>query len=70
MEAGMMELFREKSSDLEDLREDYKTELITLHAALKKVDRDLDFSAILNQLLADIGPALAHVPNCRSRLLA
>ncbi len=42
-----MELFPENFSDLEDPREDYKNELITLHATLKKLDRDMDFSDIL-----------------------
>ena len=55
-----MEAFIEDSSDLEDTREDYKNELIMLHATLKKLDRDLDFSAILNPLLAETGPAIAY----------
>ncbi len=48
-----MESFTANSSDLEDTREDYKNELVMLHATLKKLDRDLDFSAILNPLLAE-----------------
>jgi hypothetical protein len=56
-----MELFLENSSDLEDLREDYKNELITLHATLKAFNRDLDFSDILKLLLVETGPAVAHV---------
>ncbi len=56
-----MDLLPENSSNLEALREDYKHELITLHATLKKLDRDLDFSAILNPLLAETGPAAAHL---------
>ncbi len=55
-------MFPENSSDLEDLREDYKNELIMLHATLKALKRDLDFSDILKQLLAETGPAVAHVP--------
>ena len=57
-----MEMFPENSSDLEDPREDYKNELIMLHATLKKLDRDLDFSDIIKPLLAETGPALTHVP--------
>ncbi len=57
-----MKIFTENSSDLEDLREDYKNELIMLHASLKKLDRGLVFSAILNPLLAETGPAMTHVP--------
>jgi hypothetical protein len=56
-----MELSPENSSDLEDLREDYKNELIMLHATLKTLNRDLDFSAILNPLLAETGPAVTDV---------
>ncbi len=56
-----MEMFGDNSSDLEDLREDYKNELIALHATLKKLDRDMDFSAILSPLLAETGPAVTHV---------
>ena len=33
-----MEIFTENSSDLEDLREDYKNELIMLHATLNKFE--------------------------------
>ncbi len=55
-----MDLFGDNSSDLEDLREDYKNELITLNASLKKLDRDMDFSDILKPLLAETGPAVPH----------
>ena len=61
MDSGM-ELFPENSSDLDDLREEHKNELIMLHLRLKKLDRDVDFSAILNPLLAETGPAMTHVP--------
>jgi hypothetical protein len=57
-----MDVFTANSSDLEDTREEYKNELILLHAILKKLDRDMDFSAILNPLLAETGPAMTHVP--------
>jgi hypothetical protein len=36
--------------------------LITLHSAMKKLDMDLDYSAVVDPLLADQGPALAHIP--------
>ena len=57
-----MEAFTENSSDLDERREDYKNELVMLHASLKKLNRDLDFSAILNPLLAETGPAMTHKP--------
>ena len=58
----MEQLFAENSSDIEDLREDYKNELLMLHVSLKALNRDVDFSAILNPLLAETGPAMTHVP--------
>ena len=57
-----MDVFTANSSDLEDTREEYKNELILLHATLKKLDRDMDFSAIFNPLLAETGPAMTHKP--------
>ena len=33
-----------------------------LHATLKALNRDLDFSDILKPLLAETGPAVTHVP--------
>jgi hypothetical protein len=57
-----MDDFTENSIDLEDTREDYKNELIMLHASLKALNSALDFSAILNPLLAETGPAMTHKP--------
>ncbi len=61
-------LAAENSNDLEDLREDKKNELILLHASLKALNRDLDFSAILNPLLAETGPAVTHVPKLSKQI--
>jgi hypothetical protein len=52
----------DKSIDPEDVRTEKKIELITLHRAMKKLDMDLDYSAVVDPLLADQGPALAHIP--------
>ncbi len=41
----------DNSSDIEDLREEYKNELIMLNATLKKLDKDMDFSDIVRPLL-------------------
>jgi hypothetical protein len=41
----------DKSIDPEDVREDLKTELLTLHTALKKVDKDIDYSAVILPLI-------------------
>ncbi len=62
-------MFGDNSSDLEDLREDYKSKLIALHATLKKLDRDMDFSAILNPLLAETGPAVTHVQRLAKQIV-
>ena len=64
----MEAIYTENSSDLEDLREEYKNELTMLHASLKKLNRDLDFSAIFNPLLAETGPAMAHVPRLAKQI--
>jgi hypothetical protein len=52
----------DSSIDAEDVRTEKKIELITLHRAMKKLDMDLDYSAVVDPLLADQGPALAHIP--------
>ncbi len=60
----------DNSCDIEDLREEYKNELIMSNATLKKLDKDMDFSDVIRPLLADTGLAVALVPNCSSRLVA
>ena len=51
----------DKSIDPEDVREDLKTELLTLHMALKDLNKNWDFSAVILPLIAEQGPAAAHV---------
>ena len=51
----------ENSIDPEDVRDELRTELLTLNSALKKLDPTLDLSDALRPLLADTGPAVAHV---------
>ena len=53
---------------LEDQRDDFKNELISLHATLKRLDNNLDFTAIIIPLLADTGPAVAHVPKLEKQI--
>ena len=53
--------YSDKSIDPEDIREDLKTELLTVHAALKKLDKDIDYSGIINPLIAEQGPAVQHI---------
>ncbi len=64
----MEAIYTENSSDLEDVREDYKNVLILLHASLKALNRDLDFSDILKPLLAETGPAVTHVPKLSKQI--
>ena len=68
MDSGMEALYTENSSEIDDLREEYKNELILLHASLKALNRDLDFSDILKPLLAETGPAMAHVPRLSKQI--
>ena len=52
-----------KSTDPEDVRTEKKIELITLHSAMKRLDKELlDYSAVVDPLLAEQGPALVHIP--------
>ena len=64
----MEAIFTENSSDLDDLMEEYKNELIHLNANLKALNRDLDFSAVVNPLLAVTGPAVTHVPKLAKQI--
>jgi hypothetical protein len=49
------------SIDPEDVRDELRTELVLLNRELKRLDPDSDFSDALRPLLADTGPAVAHV---------
>ena len=53
---------------LEDQRDDLKNELIELHATLKDLNNNLDFTDIIRPLLADTGPAVAHVPKLAKQI--
>ena len=56
-----MLLGSDNSIDPEDVRDELRTDLLMLNAALKKLDPTLDLSDALRPLLADTGPAVAHV---------
>jgi hypothetical protein len=53
---------------LEDQRDDFKNELILLHATLKDLNNNLDFTDIIRPLLADTGPAVAHIPKLAKQI--
>ena len=57
----------DNSIDPEDVRDELRTELLLLNGQLKKLDPDLDFSDALRPLLADTGPAVAHVPRLQKQ---
>ena len=52
----------------ENVKKDLKFESAVLNAALKKLDADLDFSLLINPLLADQGPAIAVVPKLKRQI--
>jgi hypothetical protein len=56
-----MLLGSDNSIDPEDVRDELRTELLMLNAALKELNPNLDLSDALRPLLADTGPAVAHV---------
>ena len=56
-----MLLGSDNSCDPEDVRDELRTELLTLNSALKKLEPTMDLSDALRPLLADTGPAVAHV---------
>ena len=51
----------EGSVDIEEVRDELRTELIMLNVNLKRLDNGLDFSDVLRPLLTDQGPALALI---------
>ena len=49
------------STDPEDIRDELRTELLLLNTELKQMNPDFDLFEALRPLLADTGPAVAHV---------
>ena len=62
-----MLLGSDTSTDPEDIRDELRSELLLLNAELKQINPDFDFSDALRPLLADTGPAVAHVPRLRNQ---
>ena len=56
-----MLLGSDNSCDPEDVRDELRTELLKLNSALKILEPTMDLSDALRPLLADTGPAVAHV---------
>ena len=62
-----MLLGSDTSTDPEDIRDELRTELLLLNTELKQINPDFDFSDALRPLLADTGPAVAHVPRLQKQ---
>jgi hypothetical protein len=58
----------DNSTDLNALREDLKFEWIVLHTEVKELNKGWYFTAIVNPLLADQGPALLVIPRIKNQI--
>ncbi len=58
----------ENSIDPDDVRDELKFELVVLNGALRKLDKDWDFSDIISQLSSDPGPVLAIIPKLKKQI--
>jgi hypothetical protein len=52
----------------ENVKEDLKFELAVLNAAMKELNKNWDFTLLINPLLADQGPAMALVPKLKKQI--
>ena len=57
----------DNSVDAEDVRDELKNDLVLLTADLKRLNPYLDYSGIINPLLAAGGPAIAHIPRLQKQ---
>ena len=56
------------STDVDALKEELKFELIVLHSDVKKLDKDWDFSRLIDPLISDQGSALILVPKIKKMI--
>jgi hypothetical protein len=61
-------MLADESTDVDELREELKFELIVLHTEMKELNQSWDFTPIINSLLADQGPALTLVPRIKKQI--
>ncbi len=61
-------LVDENSIDPDDVRDEWKFELVVLNGILMKLDKDWDFSNMIRQLSSDPRPALAIVSKLRRQI--
>ena len=59
-------LMSDNSTDLYDVRDELRMQLIVLNAELKKLDKDWDFSAVLRPFLEDtMAPSFSQIERLR-----
>ena len=58
----------ENSVDVEDVRDEMRTDLIMLNRALKQLNKDWDYSEVLRPLLTDQRPAITQIPRLRKQM--
>ena len=58
----------ENSVDVEDVRDEMRTDLIMLNRALKQLNKDWDYSEVLRPLLTDQRPAITQMPRLRKQM--
>ena len=65
---GLGLLGEDSLESAEDQKDDLKSQLVALNAAMRRLDPNLDFSDIIKPLLADQGPVFALVPKLKKQL--
>ena len=68
MDMGLGLLGDDSLESAEDQKDDLKSELVALNAAMRRLDPNLDFSIMINRLLADQGPVFALIPKLNKQL--
>jgi hypothetical protein len=58
----------ETSTDVDAVRVELKFELNVLHGEVKELHKSWDFTAIVDPLLADQGPALLLIPRIKKQI--
>ena len=59
----------ESSVHEEDVRDEMRTELIMLNAALTELNKKWDFSDVFRSLLTDQGPAFTQIPRLKKQMM-
>ena len=63
-------LMSDSSTDIHDVRDELRTQSITLNAQLKRLDNALDYSAVLRPYLEDtMAPSLLQIDRMRKQIV-